>query len=62
MSSQLISFAYGLLFCLWFLLKAWGSQFAWFDAAFVSAMSGIFLPIPILGPLLLGKAIASCLV
>ena len=56
------SLAYG-LFCVWFTLEAWGRRGEvkpdWFEAAFVLALPGMMLPIPLLGPILVGGVLGS---
>ena len=46
------------VYCLWFSLEAWGRRGepkpVWFDAAAVLAFPGLFSPIPLVGPLVLG--------
>ncbi len=52
------------MYCFWFMLEAWGRRGepkpAWFDAAFMCALPGMFFPVA--GPLVLGAGAGFFLV
>ncbi len=54
-------------FCTWFMLEAWGklgeTKPAWFDVAYFLACPGMFLiPIPVIGPLVVGAAVSFVMI